>query len=811
MPKSAEFTVPENEPHKKVNTINKNEALAHQYMHREATTDAELQTLDDIYTRSAESNAIAVERFNVNKPVVKALYMSELLLGNKDSAYDFYLDTIDRLKELPETEKPDLVVLSGLLQGDFKFMRKKSRTAVAKDLESMNMQFKFAHEMIEHAQGIGVPVLYNMSDDDHRINEEYTVVQFRRNKALAAQHEKNLKDIAKGNVKSQADFVPQPIDSGKESNTSMTSWNTVNEAESDESYTSNLRFQNDVIFPWCLRAGRNLLTADKMYEATKDWPQPITIDEYFVVMDIESRRREDGTIERRRLSNSHKRWLRENAEARDNKLIITDDVNLEIKTKGREYTDWIRHSLGSTSTSLPQGFMLPPMQVLGQIAAHGDKTPDMIMTQNNLEHGGIMAGGTFVADTGGMLNTENDYQTTGIVADTTRTRSKQALRSRRRIARPTGTMIERADSGELRISFLNKKLWDKSDSLEERITVAELCDTQIGSISARPDMTAKYLDYIRSRAIGERPTALMFGGDHIHGRNYDSHPIESQQTGGMSILTQKEMFNSLLDSAWGDMARSELKGIERVNISTGNHEYNSGSFRGKQAHGDTFVDYIQYRFGIQFARAGYSDDEIKALVKNHEALLTQTGEYVYGPMAYEKFGDYGMLLKHFYLGRFAKPGGDMPVYQGAKFVNSQGSMFKDIDFMAAGHWHSPQYLESNDKVSYIGGAMAGLTAYEAELGLHGKIAGTLLHLGGGLPPTLEFIPQTTLANYQIKKGAFTNENLKAMGFEDDPDFDAMRDGFYAPEGSRWPKSALQKYIRSQERAISQRVDHMVQL
>jgi hypothetical protein len=368
-------------------------------------------------------------------------------------------------------------------------------------------------------------------------------------------------------------------------------------------------------------------------------------------------------------------------------------------------------------------------------------------------------------------------------------------------------MHERTDDGRHIVTFFNEVLNEKSHSLPERTTIAELCDLQTGSISARPDILAKYLDYIRTRALGERATAMFFGGDLIHGRNYPHFASESQMTGLIAMDSQEAFNTALFQQSFEGVSADELKSLQRVLVQPGNHEWNSGTYKW---HGYSFTTYMRNLFERMYARAGFSDEEIATRVKSHEATVTAKGDYATGYGGVEYFGDMGVLIKHFMLERGAKGGGgDLPVYQTEQVANGAGSLMRNLDIFMAGHWHHPQYALLGNKLGLVGGSMAGLSGYELDRGYNPVIAGTLLHIGGGLPPQVEFVSDKALHAHKVSTGGFAESVLRSEGFKDDRNFDPLKHGIFLPD--HYPKSALQKKILKLARAASQRTASIAEL
>jgi hypothetical protein len=713
---------------------------------------------------AANEKTIDTVNIVVDRSAVSVLHMSELLLGHQDSAVDFYEKTVEQVANLPADMKPDFAVVSGFLQGDFKFIDKPRRATLVPELNSMDQQFKYARQALEKLQNdVDIPIIYNMSNDDRRIAEEATVETFRKMQNLA---------------KSQEDINWARIDKMRQS----PQWNT------------HYKFQVEQVFPYCLRSGRRLYSAEEMSAQTGG---EVNIEEYFVLFGAEQAAKVGAEVPA-----AHAEWL-EKAEATQNKeIIITDDANLEITTEGREYTDWVRHYIGFSSKPMYQNHMKTGLEAIAGLAADGQKTPDMLITQHNQEEVGVGNQGAWAISVGGMIRARNFMNAPGSRTDVAGDLSKRLVVSRKRIPEPSASIHERTDDGRYIATFLNETLNEKSFSIPERMTIAELCDLQTGSITARPDVLAKYLDYIRTRALGERATAIFFGGDMMHGRNYPHFPSESQMTGLMAMDSQEAFNTAMFQQAFEGISADELEGLQKVLVQPGNHEWNSGTLKW---HGYSFTTYMRGLFERMYARAGFSDAEIAERVQSHEATITPKGEYASGYTGIEYFGDMGVLIQHYMLERGGKgSGGDLPVYQAHHFINGGGDLMKNVDVYMAGHWHHPQHGLFGNKLALVGGSMAGLSDYELKRGYRPTIAGTLIHMGGGLPVQIESISEQALHAHQITTGGFAGKALLGEGYKDDRSFDPIKHGIFLPD--RFPKSALQKKILQMMRDASQRAN-----
>lgn len=669
----------------------------------------------------------------IDEPSVRQLYMSELLVGHQDSAGDFYDRVVEQVGTMAEHERPHVVIMGGLLQGDFKHTQKPRRVTLEKGLDTMDEQFAEARRRINQFTDLDIPVVYNMSPDDHRVAHDYTVEVFRE-----------MQDLSK-----------------------EVGYATQDKMRAHPKWQEHLDFQNRVVFPYCLDKGRALHQG-----------------EYYELWEKHHNGEELAPTE----------------------FIVTDDVNLTTETEGRTYTDWIRSYMGFSPEPQYQNHLKASVDAVATLAADGSETPDMFVTQHSHEAVGVSNQNAWLVSSGGLLRAKNFLQTRGSRTDARGDISRRFVTTRRRIPEPTSTMHERTDDGRHIVTVFNEALMDKSDSLE-RMTIAELCDLQTGSITARPDILAKYIDFIRTRAIGERATAIFFGGDMIHGRNYPHFASESQSTGLMSIDAQVRFNEELFKTSLQGITKEELEAIQRIVVQIGNHEWNSGTTKW---HGYSFADYMRSVFEREFLRLGYSDEKIKEIITQHEGVFTGNGEVAQAPTSIDKFGDYGVLIQHFLLERGGKgSGGDAPVYHTDAYAKGAGELIKDIDILMAGHWHHPQYGVFHNKLGVIGGSMAGLSGYELWRGYRPTIAGTLLHIGGNQPPQVEFVSEQTLHGHEITTGGLTPAQLKDEGYKDDRDFDPIRHGIMMPRD--FPKSALQKRIRHMMQDASERAGRLGEL
>jgi len=739
------------------------------------TVELDDRTTDEIYQEDLERSRVETYEIDTKRGRASVLHMSELLIGNQDSAIDTYRNVLEQTSNLDEDTYPDLIVMSGIVQGDFKYFHKSRKETLAPGFSSMAKQFAEARKLLGEARKIA-PVIYNMGDDDIRIAKDYTVEVFRRMHQLQ-------KDFVKSN---DSDEVPEL----------GLSVSSLDKMKQHPMWNEHYQFQLSTIYPHTLRLGRRLYVGSELSELTDG---EINVDEYFLLFEA-SKRSSEGkplTNQQKSLMKLIEKEYESLGEDELYDLEITRNFNLSIKTKNAEYLDWIRHYLNQTPEVRPKNHIGTPLGILGLLASRGEAVPDMIVTQNNLETMAISHQDTYAVSVSGLLRTMNYLHRQGSRTDARSDISRKIITGKKQIAEPGAQIHTRTDEGNHIITILNDVQYEKSFSLSERMTIVGLCDLQHGSITARPDLLVKYLDYIRARVIGERTTAIFFGGDMLHGRNYPNFPSESQLTGLMAMDSQEDFTMRIFKEAFGDLTQEELAAVTSVLVQPGNHEWNSGTTKW---HGYSFTTYMRSVFEKMFARAGYTDEEISNIVESHEASITNKGEYITGYTGIKYFGDIGVLIQHYLMEKGASSG--IPVQQTEGFVKGLGELARNLDVFMQGHWHHPQLLVTGSKIGVGMGSIAGMSDFELKRGLRSTIAGTLIHIGGGQPPQVEFISHEALLNRVVKTGNFKSRALKKEGFFDDEGFDPVRHGLYIPGA---PKSAIQKKVLAEQRDASERV------
>ena len=300
------------------------------------------------------------------------------------------------------------------------------------------------------------------------------------------------------------------------------------------------------------------------------------------------------------------------------------------------------------------------------------------------------------------------------------------------------------------------------------------------------------MDYVHNRVLARNPVAVFVGGDIVHGRIYPDFPSESQSTGLMSMESQIEFAKRMIGLSLKGLTPEQVARIHKVIVEPGNHEWNSGT---SKWHGYSFTEYIRDAYARLYLRAGYPEERIEETVKFNNALQTPRGEFFRSWTGLEYFGENGVTVQHFALERGAKGNiSGLPVYQAHVHSAGIGPLKGSINYELYGHWHHGQYGLFGNKLAIVGGSLAGMSGYEWMRAYQPTISGTILHIGGGLPPQIEFVSEEALINHTIRGGEFSDVTLAKKGYATDPEFDPHQHGIFLSRRDN-PKSALQKFLR----------------
>ena len=719
------------------------------------------KSLDDIeakYDAHDASSAVATVEVRSQTQSVRILPINELRLGHQDGKNGLMLvrQTIDNINLLPAEEKPTVIVVSNLIQGEFAHTQSARRTSLVGGLDSNNEQFNTAKLLLDELQATGIPVILSLGRDDHRIAKDNAIDIMKELRGLAKQ-------------------------SGEDNHVA---YFNLNKLQQDPRYQAHLGFQVKYALPLSYRLGRDLRTEDQM---VRDTDGVVTTSEclalYAHIMHGEPLPPELGIDPE--LLVGFDEW-------RDGMRIV-DDFNLELSTEDRTTEIWYRHSIaGFTPETLLQNHMTGLLGALGAMGTNGAELPDMIMTGGQQEGTFATRSGASIVSLPGLADPSLALQRDQMHSTSPGDPSRRMNTLRKRPSSPGMSIVEKWDTGEIALSYVNKDLMERADSLP-RTAVIELCDFQVGSPTARPDYQVKYLSYILELAK-HMPIAIQFAGDIIHGHIYPNFSDESQSVGLIKIESQKLMVTTILRKAFWAVPESILDSIVDVLVQQGNHD----EIQRKRVpnNNDNNIDYIITN--MQWL-LGEKPDQEDSRVRHNSIFYTDSGVPVPTWMGRSQYGAYDILTAHYHMMKMGKGGGGgLPLYDSYNRAVGIGNEERANILMGA-HWHNPQSGLLGNKLAVIGGAMAEQSQFEDMLGYSAALAGTIVFIGGSKPPKVVSVGAQALDAHGVRHGWYTPENLADNGYHDDPDFDVRKHGPYMP--SYMPKSALIKALdRDREEA-----------
>ncbi len=680
----------------------------------------------------------------------RVMHLTELLYGHKDADLEFAERALSHLEALPPKKRPDVVVVSGLIFGNYQNREKNNRRVKTMDV---NKQFGKAKEFIERLQNMGLTVICNKSDNDQKIIDDYTYDAVQ-----------TLKGVAREN--------------GNDWPTSFANFDRVQQSHL---WQKNYEFQWDVVFEYMLRCGRRLSTKEEVQRDTGE-----EIEEYLLLMDAHNKL--ERGIQLTPLQNEvlevenipHKRRTQD-------KLILTDDYNLELKTKGKVTHLSGRHEFRQTATSMVSDPTKVARAVVSQMEASGKKeAPDALVIENQQHSVGMMHGKTFIMSTPGMTTYNFDSSSFARVQSD---KAERIAKGRGEVNFAGAQQVDFHDDGRITLHLMNDHLMNIAAKTEEPHAAIFFSDWQTGSVTARPDLAVKAMDYILHSVLTKQKGKLFMNGDIIQGRNYGQMPNENPNMGLIGIDPQQEFVYNMLREILEKMPKNAKNNLEGVHITPGNHEWNSGH----EKYGTTHSMFLK----ILFNEA--SEKSFKTTLHSYDIMRAGTSHFK-SHTAITELAEHKVLAQHIMMEKGGKGDGGLPINQFFEMVRSStGPLMKEINLMGAGHYHHPSYMMTSNKIGLINGSLAGLSGYEWWRGYNPVMGTSIVHLGGNKPPKIEFLTPEFLYNYECQ-GAYSDSNLERKGYTTDRNFDPNKHGFgkiFVTTGEnfqRMPQSAIQKKL-----------------
>lgn len=685
------------------------------------------------------------------------LYMSELLVGSQYSDNAFFNDVVQRVGELPPEAKPDQVVMSGLYMGDFGGRQKNARWMLQPGLRTLEEQFFHGKAKLDQLRALEVPVVYAMSDNDTAIVEEMTFEAFEQMHKLAKKH---------AHENEESDDVKRQL-SGLE------------KAKANPNWPEYYRFTQAVAFPYCVRRGHALRSAEQVATDTDgEYSEP----EREILYDAYKR-----VSRGQRLTAKHRAVLDTDALKDSPDLRVVEDFELHTNTRGGEYTDLIRHRFQTTKLPV-SNYFATPKKIRGLMAADGEDDYDNIILTGQREAAGVFGpDNESIHSIGGLQDPHKALRAKGHILTSSVNPVGREILGRKRFHPASATSIERRDNGTHFVTIYNKHLMEVSESIEDRTTIMLQCDWQGGNIASRPDLQLKQLDIV-NRRLGHEIVYLALGGDTVEGRNYSDFPRESGRTGLMGMDQQFEFIRMMVEQSLDQLTPAQMRNLF-VKATIGNHEWNSGTTKW---NGYSFVEPIVDPYRMAFAGRGFKPSEIRDRVEFQDTLVSPRGEPFKTYETVFHIGELGVSLSHFF-GAGKGTGGQPPAFTGLAQTTGLGALREDVDLGIFGHYHHASYVLGGNKLYVGAGSLNGITGFEYERGLRSANSIVAVHVGGGLPPQIEIISEKALNNYKIPDGPFSDKGIREQyGFRNDSNFDPTKHTPYLDDAA--PKSALQKAV-----------------
>lgn len=735
----------------------------------------------------------SIERRRGRQKSEHTLFLADLLVGSRFSDNHFFNEVVEKVGTFTNEQKPDQIVVTGLYMGDFGGRKKNSRWMLQNGLRSLDEQFHHGKAKLDQLKELGVPIIYSMSDNDTDIVEEMTFEAFEQMHQLAKKHARQNQE---------SDDVKRQL-------------SRLEKAKANPNWPEYYRFTQEVAFPYCVRSGRSLQSIEQVSAKASDFAADLERklsgdnlreDERARLNDQLSRLRQDiarGEYELpereilydaykrqaqgRRLMPKHRMILDMNALKDSDSLQVVEDFELRTKTRGRQYTDLIRHRF-QTSKLPVSNYFSGPTKIRKQLAADGEDIYDNIIITGQREAAGVFGtDNKAIHSIGGLQDTRKAANSKGYILTSPSNQAGREILGRRRFHPASATSIERLDDGSHFVTVYNKHLMEISESLSDPVTVMLQCDWQAGNIASRPDLQLKQLDMI-NRRLGKGVVYVALGGDTVEGRNYSDFNRESGRTGLGAMDQQFEFVRLMVEQSLDQLSKDQMKNLI-VKATIGNHEYNSGTLKW---NGYSFFEPIIDPYKQAYAARGFSPSEIRDRVQIQDTLVTSRGEPFKTYETVFRIGEIGVSLSHFF-GAGRGTGGQPPAFMGFNQTTGLGDVRKDIDIGIFGHYHHASYMLGGNKLYVGAGALNGMTGFEYDKGLRSASSIVALHLAPGQPPRIEVVSEEAINNYKIKDGPFSDKELRSNhGFRDDKGFDIGKHTPYLD--SRFPKSALQKMV-----------------
>jgi hypothetical protein len=727
------------------------------------------------------------------KDRAKVAHVCEIQFGHKDLDTKALQEFVEALELLPEAERPDAVVITGILFGRFKHWDKDKHKIKVDEIDD---QLKKAKFLLDQLKALGVPVIYNMGDNDAAIVKEYTydAVGIMEDLMKGAKFNPDTGETDEGNGK-------RPSGHGvatKDRRTKGAAYFQFEQAQRSKAWPQHYKFQWEVVFEYMLRSGRHLRSPEDVHDICGEH-----IEEYLLLLYAYKALKEGKSLEELEKKGDKLAEIALNvldvenipypAKKAEDNLTVVSNFNMCLKTTEGQHAWEEKHYFRQTPTSKVRDPLKEARADIAQRHVMNEDTPEVFAIDGEGHTvGSLESGRTIVMSTPGMHRTNKDDDGyTDVQSD----ENNRKVRARGERITPGMTPITLHDDGRVSVDFWNKKFLERAaKSTEERVRAVFFSDWQTGSVTSRPDLYVKSLDYVMHEVAQKHKTWLFFNGDIVQGRNYPEMPNENCDIGLVRTDDQTLFVEEVIRDVLAGASEKARRNIQGVVITPGNHEWNTGH----KYYGSMHSQYLRSIFRDYLGSDGHINYAMYSPVRFED-------EYFKSPTALEDIAGYKVLAQHIFAERGAKGSGGLPVYSFREILKGVGEKGKNIDIFGTGHFHHPSWHMVNDKVGFIAGSIAGISGYEWWRGYNPVLGTTIMHLGGDQPPTKEVLTKEALNNYDAQ-GTYSDKNLGRRGFSTDEGWNPATHGYgrlrinsdndpdEIPQVKGLPQSAIQQAL-----------------
>lgn len=728
------------------------------------TYEEVIRTYDDYW----RENKLPKVDINVGGDRARTLYVTDALHGKNIFDPRLLDNLLGYVEQLPEADKPNIYVASGLIEGEHKFVRKNHRAELAGNtMRHLSAQLEGAKMIIDRLVKSGKPVVYSLSTEDFEECYNQTAETVRNLRSLDNQFRKNNKAF-------------------------INYWQ-LDQLRTVDAWDRIFRFYVDVAYPYMLRSGRPLMNSD---EVTVSSGGKLRIPEFLLLYNAHQRLSRGEKIPARWGAILNEKYIDFPGKSTPDDFAITNGMDMHVSTDDYQFTNRFLHN-GTDFTDVTQRH--PDLGVMKEDLAHEavlEKVPPA--AELDAHHGIFLAQALMSAADGGLhwgvelpspLNTR---QTKESLTWNVRGVKERNQRMRKDIPTPGLIAMEQRKDGVVAFDILTEKLNDKSTISPNRTAVITLNDFQVGSVTALVDYAATIADIAFREIAQNHKLVIVVNGDAIQGNIYKGMANENFATGLLPIDNQIKFVEDLLKLTFAGMTQQQKDNIVLIGSTAGNHETRSFTdFTGAY--------YINYQRQLFQKLLG---DDNPDRVREFKAYETPEGAFIRGSVGFEPNlggSGYGGIFMHEVMETKGKGGVPGAAVLATKAMNNAHvNMFQPYDASWHGHWHNEQITLNNDKVGIIAASAAAPSWYEYIKALQSHAGMTITYMGAHEPFRVEFWPKKTLAQHKISSGPLSDASLADEGFHTDEGFDPLVHGFGIPpmlEDGR-PASALQKKLWS---------------